>query len=73
MNATIWVSAATAFIIAAGGALGVVVASGNIINWQAIVASAALGAVTAAKDIRSSLRLPPINGNGNGKEESKPA
>lgn len=58
--AVIIISAFTAFTIAAGGALGVVLVGGQPTKWQ-IVAAAVLGLVVAAKDTRSLLKLPPVN------------
>ncbi len=61
------VSALTAFIISAGGALGVVgLAAGSQIAFgkTALLSAAALGAVSAAKDCRSFLKLPPVAANG---------
>lgn len=57
---TIIVSAFTAFIIAAGGALGVVLVGGKPTNGQIAVA-VILGLVVAAKDTRSLLKLPPFD------------
>lgn len=60
----ILLSAFTAFCITGGGAVGVaLVASGNKMNREAWILAAAAGLVSAAKDIRSLLRLPPVNGN----------
>jgi uncharacterized protein YneF (UPF0154 family) len=60
MNKTIIiVSAGTAFIIAAGGAMGVVLAGGSPTKWQ-VVAAIVLGLFVAAKDTRSLLKLPPV-------------
>ncbi len=59
------ISAFTAFIIAGGGALSISFLAlkgampGNIVWVSAIV----LGLVSAAKDTRSLLKLPPVNGN----------
>lgn len=60
MNTTyILVSFFTAFVIAAGGALGVVIVGGKPSIWQ-VVAAVTLGLVVAAKDTRSLLKLPPL-------------
>ena len=58
-TATIIVSALTAFIIAAGGSLGVVFVGGKPTAWQ-IGAAITLGLVVAAKDTRSLLKLPDV-------------
>jgi len=55
----ILVSFFTAFVIAAGGALGVVIVGGKPSPWQ-VVAAVTLGLVVAAKDTRSLLKLPPL-------------
>lgn len=57
---TIIISAGTAFIIAAGGALGVVFVGGQPTKWQ-IAAAVVLGLVVAAKDTRSLLQLPSVD------------
>jgi hypothetical protein len=59
-TALIIISALTAFCIAAGGALGVVLVGGAPTKWQ-IVAAIILGVVVAAKDTRSLLKLPPVD------------
>lgn len=59
---TVIISAATAFVISAGGAIGVVLVGGAPTKWQ-IVAACVLGLVVAAKDTRSLLKLPPVNGD----------
>lgn len=56
---TITISAVTAFIIATGGALGVVFVGGTPTGWQ-IGAAIVLGLGVAAKDTRSLLKLPPV-------------
>jgi hypothetical protein len=56
---TITISAVTAFVISAGGALGVVFVGGKPSGWQ-IGAACMLGLVVAAKDTRSLLKLPPV-------------
>lgn len=62
MNAKIWVSAVTAGVIAMGGALGVVLVGDKPTLWQ-FLAALVLGIVVAAKDIRSQLQLPPVEGD----------
>ncbi len=59
-KAAIVISAITAFVISAGGALGVVFVGGEPTRYQ-ILAAIILGAVVAAKDTRSLLKLPPVN------------
>lgn len=54
------ISALTAFCIAAGGALGVVLVGGAPTQPQ-IYAAVILGIVVAAKDTRSLLKLPPVD------------
>lgn len=61
MNWTIILSGLTAFIITAGGAVGIVAASGNTLNKTVWTLSAILGVVAVAKDIRSLLKLPPVD------------
>ena len=56
---TILISAITAFIIAAGGAIGVAIVGGPLTKWQ-VVAAVCLGLGVAAKDTRSLLKLPPV-------------
>lgn len=63
-TAQIIVSAATAFTISAGGAIVAVVGSGNNLNATAWAIALTFGAMSAAKDVRSLLKLPPVNGNG---------
>jgi hypothetical protein len=63
---TVIVSAITAFVIAAGGAVVVVVGSGNTLNRSAMVMAVGLGLVSAAKDTRSLLSLPPVSEAGRG-------
>lgn len=55
---TVIISAFTAFTIAAGGSLGVVIVAGKPTPYQ-IAAAVILGLVVAAKDTRSLLKLPP--------------
>lgn len=59
MNTTIIVSAVTAFIISGGGAIGVVAASGNVINKTVWTLAVIVGLISAAKDVRSQMSLPP--------------
>ena len=66
------ISAGTAFIITAGGAIGIafVATGGKTPNAGALISSLVLGLVAAAKDLRSLFKLPPVNGvNGNGGTE----
>lgn len=58
------VSFFTAFLIAAGGAMGVVIVGGKPTVWQ-VVAAVILGLVVAAKDTRSLLKLPPVDSKPN--------
>lgn len=60
---TFFTSAFTAFVIFFGGSMIVVLVAGKPTPWQ-IATAAMLGAVGASKDMRSQLKLPPINGNG---------
>lgn len=69
MTTQIWLSAITAGIIAAGGALGVVLVGDQPTLWQ-LLAAVVLGLVVAAKDIRSQLQLPPVEGDGKPKPPS---
>lgn len=59
---TIVVSAITAFTIAAGGAIGVafVATGGAMPNTGVWILSVIVGLVSAAKDTRSLLQLPPV-------------
>ena len=50
---------ATAFIVAAGTALGCVLIGGEPTRWQ-IIGCVVAGLVVAAKDTRSLLKMPPI-------------
>ena len=65
-------SALTAFIIAGGGAVVVVNGSGFDMNTTSWVLAAILGAVSAAQDIRSQLKLPPVQGPTFGPERKVP-
>lgn len=69
MNQQALLSAVTAFIIAAGGALGVVFVGGEPTKYQ-ILAAIVLGAVVSAKDLRALYKLPPVSGESS--EENKP-
>jgi len=60
MNNVVFINAFTAFIIAAGGALGVVFVGGKPTGWQ-VVAAIVTGLVVAAKDTRSLAKLPPVD------------
>lgn len=62
MKTKLILSSITAFIIASGGALGVVFVGGQPSLWQ-VLAAVVLGLVVAAKDARSLLALPPVNGD----------
>jgi hypothetical protein len=59
----ITLSALTAFIIGAGGAITVafVTSKGAAIGEAAWAISIATGLMVAAKDVRSLLKLPPVN------------
>lgn len=54
----------TAFIITGGGVVGGVLFSGYQPNSSTWLAAVVAGAVMGAKDIRSSMKLPPLS-NGN--------
>lgn len=58
-KAYIITNAATAFIISAGTALGVVFVGGQPTKWQ-IIAAIVAGLVVAAKDTRSLLKMPSV-------------
>lgn len=60
MNKEAWLSAVTAFLISAGGAIGVVLVGDTPTLWQ-VLAAVVLGLVTAAKDVRSLFKLPPLD------------
>lgn len=60
MNKDTWISGITAFLIAAGGALAVVlVGEAPPTMWQ-VLAAIVLGVVSGAKDVRSLMKLPPL-------------
>jgi len=60
-KAIVIISFFTAFLIAAGGALGIAAIGGEPSKWQ-IIAAVVLGLITGAKDVRSLLKLPPVDG-----------
>jgi len=60
--AEIVLSALTAFIISGGGAVVVVTGSGFTMNGNSWILAAIVGAVSAAQDVRSQLKLPPVPG-----------
>lgn len=65
MNVAALISAGTAFVISAGGALGVVGISAGpqiMLGKTAVITACVVGAVSAAKDLRSLYKLPPVNG-----------
>ncbi len=53
-------SFATAFLITAGGALGIAAIAGEPTKWQ-IISALVLGLIAGAKDVRSLLKLPPVD------------
>jgi hypothetical protein len=57
------ISAVTAFLIAAGGTIMVVVAANGAaaLNKTAWALSVMVGLTSAAKDLRSSFRMPPVD------------
>lgn len=61
-KATIIISALTAFIIATVGSLVVVLVGGKPTLWQ-VISAVGLGLGVAAKDTRSLLKLPPVEGS----------
>jgi len=66
MNAlTIFISALTAFIITAGCSIGLSIATlkGGMPDKIIWILACVLGLGSAAKDTRSLLKLPPVNGN----------
>lgn len=65
MKTQIILSASTAFVIGFAGAIGVVAGSGNAINSRAWALSVIVGAAVAAKDVRSLMKLPPVQPPGN--------
>jgi hypothetical protein len=65
MNSSVFGSVFSAFIIGAGSAsvVGLLFSNGKA-NWQGMAGVVVAGAVAAAKDYRSSMRLPPVKTNG---------
>jgi hypothetical protein len=61
-NLAIIISAVTAFIISAGGSLGValVATKGVALDSTVWILAGVVGLVSAAKDVRSLLKLPPV-------------
>lgn len=55
------ISAVTAFVISAGGAVLTVTGSGNELNATAIIIAVVFGLMSAAKDLRSLFKLPPVS------------
>lgn len=54
-------SVLTAFIIVTAGSIGVAaIATGGELNTKGLVASFCLGLVSASKDFRSLMKLPPV-------------
>ncbi len=65
MNALlVFISALTAFVIAAGGSLAIafLTLKGNTPDRIVWISAGVLGLISAAKDTRSLLKLPPVNG-----------
>jgi hypothetical protein len=64
-NLDIFLSALTAFLVVAGGALVTVIVSQPAgtasLNKTAWIMSVVLGLVAAAKDVRAQLKLPPVS------------
>lgn len=60
MTPKMWISAVTCFIIAGGGSIGIVAASGNKLNSTVYVLALVVGLISAAKDVRSQLALPAV-------------
>lgn len=60
---TIAISSITAFIISAGGSMGIAfIATNGVMPGKAVwVSAVVLGLVSAAKDTRSLLQLPPVS------------
>jgi hypothetical protein len=72
MNQTALVigSVITAFIISAGGAIAVGFTAGNgKLNQAGWVLSCVFGAISAAKDFRSLMKLPPVQNGTNGTDK----
>ncbi len=71
-KAIVIISFFTAFLIAAGGALGIAAIGGEPSKWQ-IIAAVVLGLITGAKDVRSLLKLPPVADTGDLPRIPKPS
>jgi hypothetical protein len=56
-------SAITAFVIGAGGAITAVIGSGYDMNNKSWTIAIVVGAMSASKDWRSQMRMPPISPN----------
>lgn len=70
-------SALTAFIIAGGGSILTVIGAGYALNDRAYIIAVTIGLMGASKDIRSLMRMPPIEPSGTAfiskpTEEKKP-
>ena len=66
-------SALSAFIIGAGGSTGVgLLAGGGVLNRGAVIGIVATGALAAAKDYRSLMKLPPVKDSGDTASITKP-
>jgi len=67
-NIDVAISAITAFVIYAGGALTTVFISNGTdgLNSKAYITAAIIGIVAAAKDVRSCKKMPSIDGSGQG-------
>ena len=67
MNKTteIIISAMTAFVIAGGGSIGIafVALKGGMPDADVWICAVVIGLVSAAKDVRSLLKLPPVENN----------
>lgn len=57
----VFLSAMSAGIITGGGAVAIVVATGNHLNTSVWTLAGLLGAVAAAKDYRATMKLPPVS------------
>lgn len=62
MNITVIVNACTAFVIAGGGCIlaALVATKGESPSTGVIIMAVVTGLVSAAKDVRSLLKLPPL-------------
>ena len=58
----VWISPATAFVIAGGGSLGValVATKGVELTGTVWIVAVVVGLISAAKDLRSLYKLPPV-------------